>query len=167
MLTSRPAPRWLNRAASIGVALPCVVPREWLAPPDFETADGELLDDDDEDVSRHTSRRGSESTDADEHVGLLRQSVARSGINSSGVRSGISSVRSGRRGDLSAPSGSSRASSAGRSPSQQRNGRRMKTLFRDDVNESAESLASSGGYRDSSGREIPPSERAPVPRGRH
>lgn len=28
-LTSRSAPSWLNRAASIGVALPCVVPREW------------------------------------------------------------------------------------------------------------------------------------------
>ncbi|KAL0261202.1 hypothetical protein SLS55_004898 [Diplodia seriata] len=47
-LTARPAPRWLNRAASIGVALPCVVPREWIAPPDHDTADGELLDDDDE-----------------------------------------------------------------------------------------------------------------------
>ena len=29
-LTGRPAPSWLNRAASIGVALPCVVPREWI-----------------------------------------------------------------------------------------------------------------------------------------
>jgi len=38
-LTGRPGPAWLNRAASIGVALPCVVPREWIAPPDFETAD--------------------------------------------------------------------------------------------------------------------------------
>ncbi|KAF2108515.1 PPPDE putative peptidase domain-containing protein [Lophiotrema nucula] len=48
-LTSRPAPSWLNRAASIGVALPCVVPREWIAPPDHDTADGELLDEDFED----------------------------------------------------------------------------------------------------------------------
>lgn len=48
-LTGRPGPAWLNRAASIGVALPCVVPKEWIAPPDFETADGELvLEDDDE-----------------------------------------------------------------------------------------------------------------------
>jgi len=47
-LTSRPAPSWLNRAASIGVALPCVVPREWIAPPDADTADGELLEDEDE-----------------------------------------------------------------------------------------------------------------------
>ncbi|KAI0889367.1 DUF862-domain-containing protein [Annulohypoxylon maeteangense] len=44
-LTGRPGPGWLNRAASIGVALPCVVPRDWVEPPDFETAEGELLDD--------------------------------------------------------------------------------------------------------------------------
>ena len=47
-LTSRHAPKWLNRAASIGLALPCVVPQEWVAPPDADTADGELLDDIDE-----------------------------------------------------------------------------------------------------------------------
>ncbi|KAB5530549.1 PPPDE putative peptidase domain-containing protein [Coniochaeta sp. 2T2.1] len=47
-LTGRPGPGWLNRAANIGVAFPCVVPREWIEPPDFDTADGELLDEDDE-----------------------------------------------------------------------------------------------------------------------
>lgn len=47
-LTSRRAPAWLNRAASIGLALPCVVPQEWIAPPDADTADGALLDDGDE-----------------------------------------------------------------------------------------------------------------------
>ncbi|KAK0633072.1 PPPDE putative peptidase domain-containing protein [Immersiella caudata] len=46
-LTGRPGPGWLNRAASIGVALPCVVPRDWIEAPDFETAEGELLDEDD------------------------------------------------------------------------------------------------------------------------
>ena len=46
-LTGRPGPGWLNRAASIGVAFPCVVPREWIEPPDFDTAEGELLDDED------------------------------------------------------------------------------------------------------------------------
>ena len=50
-LTSRPAPAWVNRAASIGVALPCVVPRDWVAPPDHDTADGELVVDDEEDES--------------------------------------------------------------------------------------------------------------------
>lgn len=57
-LTGRPGPAWLNRAASIGVALPCVVPKEWIAPPDYETADGELLDDDE---------------DADERSRMLRR----------------------------------------------------------------------------------------------
>lgn len=47
-LTGRPAPSWLNRAAAIGIALPCVVPREWIAPPDHENADGELLEDEDD-----------------------------------------------------------------------------------------------------------------------
>ena len=46
-LTGRPGPGWLNRAASIGVALPCVVPRDWIEAPDFETNDGDLLDVDD------------------------------------------------------------------------------------------------------------------------
>ena len=54
-LTSKPAPGWLNRAASIGLALPCMVPREWVAPPDVETAEGELCDerreDEDEDAA--------------------------------------------------------------------------------------------------------------------
>ena len=48
-LTGRPAPAWLNRAASIGLALPCVVPKEWIAPPECDTAEGELLDEDDGD----------------------------------------------------------------------------------------------------------------------
>ncbi|KIH86289.1 hypothetical protein SPBR_08599 [Sporothrix brasiliensis 5110] len=42
-LTGRPGPAWLNRAASIGLALPCLVPREWVEPPEFDSADGELL----------------------------------------------------------------------------------------------------------------------------
>ncbi|ESZ94735.1 putative UPF0326 protein hag1 [Sclerotinia borealis F-4128] len=51
-LTGRPGPTWLNRAASIGVALPCMVPKEWITPPDYETADGELVDDDHDERSR-------------------------------------------------------------------------------------------------------------------
>lgn len=50
-LTGRPGPNWLNRAASIGIALPCVVPKEWIAPPDFDTADGELVEDDQDDTT--------------------------------------------------------------------------------------------------------------------
>jgi len=44
LLTGRPCPGFLNRAASIGAALPCVVPRDWIEPPDYDNADGELLD---------------------------------------------------------------------------------------------------------------------------
>jgi len=55
-LTGRSGPGWLNRAASIGVALPCVVPREWIAPPDYDTADGELLDEDEHNDSHERSR---------------------------------------------------------------------------------------------------------------
>ena len=54
-LTGRSGPGWLNRAASIGVALPCVVPKEWIAPPDFETADGELVDDEEDDSAHEHS----------------------------------------------------------------------------------------------------------------
>ena len=60
-LIGKAAPNWLNRAASIGVALPCVVPREWIAPPDHDTADGELLEEDEE----------------DERTGMLRQEYHR------------------------------------------------------------------------------------------
>lgn len=60
-LTGRTGPGWLNRAASIGVALPCVVPKEWIAPPDFETADGELF----EDEEHHSSERSGMLNDVD------------------------------------------------------------------------------------------------------
>jgi hypothetical protein len=55
-LTDKAAPTWLNRAASIGVALPCVVPKEWVEPPDHETADGELVEEAGE--SEDDERRG-------------------------------------------------------------------------------------------------------------
>jgi deubiquitinase DESI2 len=61
-LTGRPGPNWLNRAASIGVALPCVVPKEWIAPPDFETAEGELVDDDDDDSHERSRMLGNVDT---------------------------------------------------------------------------------------------------------
>ncbi|KAF5018704.1 hypothetical protein F66182_9318 [Fusarium sp. NRRL 66182] len=44
-LTGQTGPSWLNRAASIGVALPCVVPRDWIEPPEYDTSEGALLDD--------------------------------------------------------------------------------------------------------------------------
>ncbi|KAK5014787.1 hypothetical protein LTR39_002965 [Cryomyces antarcticus] len=48
-LTSKPTPTWLNRAARIGLAFPCVVPKAWLSPPNYDTADGELIDEGEED----------------------------------------------------------------------------------------------------------------------
>ncbi|MCJ1461677.1 hypothetical protein MMC07_000274 [Pseudocyphellaria aurata] len=60
-LVHRGPPAWLNRAATIGVALPCVVPREWISPPDHDTAVGELLEEDEEDertsMLRHQQTR--------------------------------------------------------------------------------------------------------------
>lgn len=55
-LTGRPGPGWLNRAASIGVALPCVVPRDWVEPFEGEAAEGALLADDELASSRRSSR---------------------------------------------------------------------------------------------------------------
>ncbi|CAM1507420.1 Fc.00g070610.m01.CDS01 [Cosmosporella sp. VM-42] len=56
-LTGQPGPGWLNRAASIGVALPCVVPRDWIEPPEYDTADGALLDEDDSNERSHMLRQ--------------------------------------------------------------------------------------------------------------
>lgn len=36
LLTGKPAPRYINRAAGIGVSLPCIVPNEWIEPPECE-----------------------------------------------------------------------------------------------------------------------------------
>ncbi|KAF3769015.1 DUF862-domain-containing protein, partial [Cryphonectria parasitica EP155] len=58
-LTGRSGPGWLNRAASIGVALPCIVPRDWIEPPEFDTQGGDLLD---------------EESDSDERSRMLRES---------------------------------------------------------------------------------------------
>lgn len=69
-LTSRPGPAWLNRAASIGVALPCVVPKEWIAPPDFETADGDLVDEDHEHSLDHERIRMLENIDSSNRISV-------------------------------------------------------------------------------------------------
>jgi len=114
-LTGRPGPGWLNRAATIGVALPCVVPRDWIEPPDFETADGELLDDD---------------SDLDAHEGssMLRAEPRRTLTTSSNDQSS----------DGSSPEQDHRQSNRA-----QGKGKQKDTI------------------RDSSGRHLPASERAP------
>jgi hypothetical protein len=61
-LTGRPAPKWLNRAAGIGVALPCVVPRDWISPPEYEDyeGEGELVDEDDNTYNERSGMLGAE-----------------------------------------------------------------------------------------------------------
>jgi hypothetical protein len=46
-LTNKPPPAWLNRAASIAFALRPVIPRAWIATPDWASLNGELLHDND------------------------------------------------------------------------------------------------------------------------
>jgi hypothetical protein len=113
-LTGRPAPPWLNRAASIGVALPCVVPKEWIAPPDFEIAEGELLD---EDEDAHESSRMLRTHSQERHS-FDEGDIFDGGYDESSNRQSTSSL-----GQLAAV------------------------------------------VRDTSGRVVPPADRAPVPRG--
>lgn len=51
----------MNRAATIGIVLPCIVPREWIEPPDAESAEGELLvqeEDEDEQAAMLRKKKG-------------------------------------------------------------------------------------------------------------
>lgn len=68
-VTGRPAPAWLNRAASIGVALPCVVPKDWINPPDFEGVDGDLLEEEGEESGEEGSLLGSDKRRSQRRVG--------------------------------------------------------------------------------------------------
>ena len=108
-LTGRPAPGWLNRAAGIGLALPCVVPREWITPPEYDSQDGHLMAEEDDE-------------DYDEGTAMLRRQ------NSDHMRAKVD--------DVEAEDNGGRGS----------NGR----------------VRPSGSLKDTSGRKIPPSERAPV-----
>jgi len=140
-LTGRPGPSWLNRAASIGVALPCVVPRDWIEAPDFETADGELLDEEDED----------DIDDADERSRMLARAS-----DEQPRLVGVQDDRRTRRGEDIRNSSSSRS---------------RDSLEQFDWDSEAERRSGGTGkgkgkapvaVRDSSGRNLPPSERAPT-----
>ncbi|KAF2276022.1 DUF862-domain-containing protein [Westerdykella ornata] len=130
-LTGRPAPSWINRAASIGVALPCVVPREWIDPPDYVTANGELLDEDVED-ERSSMLRGDQRRQL-----RISHEVAHDEMGPTDAIPGSSSG-SGRR----SKEGHTRQSSRNHAP------RLAKVKI-----------------TDSSGRPLPPAERAPPSRG--
>ncbi|KAF8249466.1 DUF862-domain-containing protein [Wilcoxina mikolae CBS 423.85] len=60
-LTDQPAPAYINRAASIGVALPCVVPAGWVEPPECEveeqSEEAHLTGGNGENDRRHTVNR--------------------------------------------------------------------------------------------------------------
>ncbi|KKA26298.1 hypothetical protein TD95_001765 [Thielaviopsis punctulata] len=76
-LTGSPGPSWLNRAASIGLIFPCIVPREWLANVDPDPEDAVCLDRDDaaetETVSTDSALGDDDSVD--EHSRMLSSSA--------------------------------------------------------------------------------------------
>ncbi|PFH61672.1 hypothetical protein XA68_16682 [Ophiocordyceps unilateralis] len=138
-LTGNPGPGWLNRAASIGVALPCVVPREWIEPPEYETADGELLDNS-ADPSGEQAHMLAQSRPR-----LLSQGLAQDPGNNSQKGSPRSS-RGSSQGTTSQGTTSQGTTSQGTSDEERgdaRGGKRNKAVL------------------DSSGRRIPAAERAP------
>ncbi|KAI9886725.1 MAG: protein translocase subunit [Watsoniomyces obsoletus] len=121
-LTSRPAPGFLNRAASIALLFPCFVPQAWATPPDYETAEGELVDEDEANERSLMLHHGRLSR---EHDASSIMSTRASESLESDAGSGISK-------------GVAREENEGQSVID----------------------------RDSSGRLLPPSERAPAPRTR-
>lgn len=127
-LTGRPAPRWLNRAASVGLSLPCLIPTDWITPPEYDTVDGELLDEEDDDDERTRILRKEQwrrcARVSEEEENRWADEMGRFGSSSS-----ASSVQTGRRSYA------------------REEGPRVVSL------------------RDTSGREMPASERAPVPKG--
>ncbi|KAF2970638.1 hypothetical protein GQX73_g2945 [Xylaria multiplex] len=103
-LTGRPGPPWLNRAASIGVALPCVVPRDWIDPPGADTADGELLEDDSDTdahegsrMLRPETRRTLTTSSTGHHEGPDSDEVYQPGNKSKGKQKSTARDSSGRR----------------------------------------------------------------------
>ncbi|CAO3650272.1 unnamed protein product [Mucor fragilis] len=62
-LTQKTIPAWINRAAKLGNMFPCVVPWEWIQPPELaeeaeeEVAEEEEEADDDDDDDRHVQSR--------------------------------------------------------------------------------------------------------------
>ncbi|RPB24034.1 DUF862-domain-containing protein [Terfezia boudieri ATCC MYA-4762] len=73
-LTGKAAPKYINRAAGIGVTIPCIVPAEWVEPPECEEPiENDYFDEEARLVARKASsgRRYSTTTDeeADESSG--------------------------------------------------------------------------------------------------
>ena len=122
-LTGRPGPAWLNRAASVGVAFPCIVPKEWIAPPDYETAEGELVDEDDD-------------VESGEHSRML-------GDTDSSLRNERHSMDDGMRAEFLASEG-------------------QNEHWDSEEERQAGKGKGKAPIRDTSGRVVPPAERAPI-----
>ena len=175
-LTGRSAPGWLNRAASIGLALPCMVPREWIQPPDVDTAEGALLEDgDEEDIAvietahyKDMDEDEDEDNAADERASMLEserharlreeqrrhreeelrvRKEKRKSQRLSGVSTTSKSVAGG---------GSAASSSAEEEAVSLAGGKRITT-----VDEPPPRFVK---RTDSAGRELPVAERAPLPK---
>ncbi|CAK7216749.1 hypothetical protein SBRCBS47491_002933 [Sporothrix bragantina] len=160
-LTGLPGPAWLNRAASIGVALPCIVPRDWIDPPEYDSADGELLphgsgdsysdsysnyeDEDDDDYGR-----GDSSDRHGERTSMLRQS-SQHRVHLVGLDSPPASGRSSMAGSRASGDFSSQPNRTGPFDEEDDGGSRSDTKGK----------GRSGIARDSAGNALPPSERVP------
>jgi deubiquitinase DESI2 len=158
-LTGRPGPAWLNRAASIGLALPCVVPRDWVDPPEFESADGELLHHrgsnsgsgaSNDPYEDYFSDYGDDDDDAHgERTSMLRQSSQHQ-VHLVGLDSPSASARSSMAGTRG--SGEYQPEHFEEGDADVQTGRRS----------SNKGKGRSGIARDSSGNALPPSERVPT-----
>jgi deubiquitinase DESI2 len=138
-LTGKAAPGWVNRAANIGLALPCMVPKEWIQPPDHETAEGDLLVDEEDEDERAAM------LESDRRRELREEQRRRTGRQPSNASSGAFDDD----GDEGEEEGSSVAG-----------GRRISRA------EGATPPPRLVSVRDTSGREMPVAERAPMPGGR-
>lgn len=137
-LTGRSAPGWVNRAASVGLALPCMVPSEWVSPPDHETAEGELVDEEEEEDDERAGmlvsdrrRRERESRRRRQDSGASRRTEGSAGIGEEAWEEDVGSSLAG---------GKRIFETSGTPPPR---------------------LVS---VKDTSGREMPVAERAPLPR---
>ncbi|KJX96692.1 hypothetical protein TI39_contig606g00006 [Zymoseptoria brevis] len=167
-LSGRKAPGWLNRAAGIGVRVPCLLPGEWVIPPEAgDTAEGHLLEEDEEEdeVDERASMLEVEwrmrEEDAEriramrtKGIGRISGETERNGsVGSCGgryERGGIEEERDGDEGEAALDGGMSLAGGPRILPAPSSPPPRVVTLRKS---------------TDSAGRDLPVAERAPVPAG--
>lgn len=176
-LTGLPGPAWLNRAASIGVALPCVVPKDWIEVPEYDTADGELVDEADHTGSGRGHGGGQQGhrggRDKREERRAAREERKRA-VREEDEEELLTDERSRM---LRSPGASPTLVDLGRERNRERatttyinigngNGREEEGQYRDDDGEAGggkgKGKATVVATRDSAGRTLPPTERAPT-----